>query len=317
VVFDARVQPSAISCIGLSWEGKMALEGEMTGLKRFGEMLMVHGREVILSLALLVAGLLVAKILVKLLRRVLDRFMKNKAMVATIANTVFVLLAVVVIVVTLGEAGMESILIRRLVIGAALVITGVMLLVRPLIPTLPFKVGNMVQLGGLLGKVEAITLINTRVKSFDGRTYFIPNQKILADTVVNYHFTPDRRISLSVTIRYSDDLLKAKKILTEIMTADPKIKEKPAPKVYLVNLGDNGVELSARCWVDNAKYWAVRCALLEKIKLRFDEEGIVIPFPQRDVHLERLGPGPEKQTEPEEAAAVWCTDREGPGLGHS
>jgi small conductance mechanosensitive channel len=276
----------------------MALEGEMAGLKRFGNMVILHGREVLFSLALLVAGLLAAKIAVKYLRRVLDRFMANKAMVATICNAVFVLLAVLVIVVALGEAGMESLVIRRLVIGAALVVTGIILLVRPLIPTLPFKVGNMVQLGGLLGKVEAITLINTRLKSFDGKTYFIPNQKILNETVVNYHFTPDRRISLSVTIRYSDDLPKAKKIVMEIMTADPKVKEKPAPKVYLVNLGDNGVELSARCWVENPKYWAVRCALLERIKLRFDEEGIVIPFPQRDVHLDKLGSVPEKQMEP-------------------
>jgi small conductance mechanosensitive channel len=282
----------------------MNLDGDMAGLKRFGDMVMLHGREVILSLALLVAGLLAAKFTVRLLRRILDRFMKNKAMVATICNTVFVVLAVIVCVITLEQAGMESIVIRRVLVGAALVITAVMLLVRPLIPTLPFKVGNMVQLGGLLGKVEAVTLINTRLKSFDGRTYFIPNQKILSETVVNYHFTPDRRISPSVSIRYSDDLLKAKKILTEIMAADPKIKEKPAPKVYLVNLGDNGVELSARCWVENPKYWAVRCGLLEKIKLRFDEEGIVIPFPQRDVHLYGVASGLEEDAGPNEAATA-------------
>jgi small conductance mechanosensitive channel len=282
----------------------MALEGEMAGLKSFGDMVMLHGREVILSLALLVAGLLAAKLAVRLLRRILGRFIAKKAMVATIANTTFVFLIVIVFVIVLEQAGMERIVIRRVLIGAALVITGVIILVRPLIPSLPFHVGHMVQLGGLVGKVEAITLIFTRLKSFDGRTYFIYNHKIWTDTVVNYHFTPDRRISLSVTIRYSDDLLKAKKILTEIMTADPKIKEKPAPKVYLVNLGDNGVELSARCWVENPKYWAVRCGLLEKIKLRFDQEGIVIPFPQREVHLDRPAPYPEKQTEPDEAAAV-------------
>jgi small conductance mechanosensitive channel len=282
----------------------MALEGEMAGLKRFGDMVMLHGREVIFSLALLVAGLLAAKIAVKLLRRILDRFVANKAMVATICNTIFVFLAVLVFVIALQQAGMESLLIRRILVMAALVITGVILLVRPLIPTLPFKVGNMVQLGGLLGKVEAITLINTRLKSFDGKTYFIPNQKILSDTVVNYHFTPDRQIRLSVSIRYSDDLLKAKKILTEIMTADPKVKEKPTPKVYLVNLGDNGVELSVRCWVENTKFWVVRCSLLEKIKLRFDQEGIVIPFPQRDVHFHGAARGLEEQMEPHEAATV-------------
>ena len=212
---------------------------------------MLHGRVLLFALVYLVAGLLAVKIAVKLLRRILDRFMANKAMVSTIVNTVFVLLAVIVFVVALEKAGARSIVVDRILAAAALVITAIILLVRPLIPTLPFKVGNMVQLGALVGKVEAITIIHTRLKSFDGKTYFIPNHKILSETVVNYHFTPDRRISLSVTIRYSDDLLKAERILAEIMTADSKIQAKPAPKVYLANLGDNGVELSVRCWVEN------------------------------------------------------------------
>jgi small conductance mechanosensitive channel len=276
----------------------MALEGDIVGLRKVGEIVMLHGRVLLFALVYLVAGLLAVKIAVKYLKRVLDRFMANKAMVATIVNTIFVLLAVIVFVVALEQAGARSIVVDRILAAAALVITACILLFRPLIPTLPFKVGNMVQLGALIGKVEAITLIHTRLKSFDGKTYFIPNHLILTGIVVNYHFTPERRISLSVSIRYSDDLLKAKKILTEILTADPKVQKKPAPKVYLVKLGDNGVELSARCWVENPKYWAVRCALLERIKLRFDQEGIVIPFPQMDVHLNGAAPGLEEQIAP-------------------
>ncbi len=282
----------------------MALEGDIVGLRKLGEIVMLHGRVLLLALVYLVAGLLAVKFAVNFLKRILDRFVAKKAIVATIANSVFVLLAVIVFVVALEQAGARSIVVDRLLAASALVITAGILLFRPLIPSLPFKVGNMVQLGALIGKVEAITLIHTRLKSFDGKTYFIPNHLILTGIVVNYHFTPDRRISLSVSIRYSDDLLKAKKILTELMTADPKVKEKPAPKVYLVNLGDNGVELSARCWVENPKYWAVRCALLEKIKLRFDQEGIVIPFPQMDVHLDGLAPGLEEQMKPHEPATA-------------
>jgi small conductance mechanosensitive channel len=282
----------------------MELPGGFAGLRRVGDMIILNGREVILSLALLVAGLLVAKIAVKLLRRILERFMANKAMVATICNTVFVLLAVVVFVVALEQAGVQGLVIRRVLLGAALVITAVMLLIRPLIPSLPFKVGNTVEAGGLVGKVEAITLITTRLKSFDGKTYFIPNRMIVNDIVVNYHVTPSRQVRLPVTIRYSDDLLKAKKILKEIMTDEPKVKEKPAPVVYVVNLGDNGVELSARGWVENLKYWPVRCALLEKIKLRFDQEGIVIPFPQRDVHLRAAASGLVEEAGPNEAATA-------------
>ncbi len=282
----------------------MNLATEFVGLRRMGDMVILHGREALFALLFLVVGLLVAKIVVKYLKRVLDRFMANKAMVATIGNTVFVLLSVIVFVVALEQAGMQGIVIRRILVGIALVISAVMLLIRPLIPSLPFKVGNLVEAGGLLGKVEAITLITTRLKSFEGKTYFIPNRMIVNDIVVNYHVTPSRQVRLPVTIRYSDDLLKAKKILKEIMTAEPKVKEKPAPVVYVVNLGDNGVELSARGWVENTKFWTVRCALLEKVKLRFDEEGIVIPFPQRDVHLQTVASGLEEQMKPHETETI-------------
>jgi len=268
--------------------------------RELGDAVILHGRQVLYALALLVVGLLVAKLFVRLLKRVLDRFMANKAQVATICNTIFVLLTVVVFTVSLEQMGWRSIVINRILIGLALAAAAVILLMRPLIPSLPFKAGNTVDLGGLLGKVEAITLLTTRLRSFDGKTYFIPNRMIINDIVVNYHFTPTRQVRLPVTIRYSDDLLKAKKVLAEIMTAEPKVAEKPAPKVYVVNLGDNGVELSARCWVENVKYWTVRCALLEKVKLRFDEEGIVIPFPQRDVHLDGKpdpSPGAREETE--------------------
>jgi small conductance mechanosensitive channel len=112
---------------------------------------------------------------------------------------------------------------------------------------------------------------------------------ILNDILTNYHFTPTRRIRAGVTISYRDDLQKAKKVLVEVFAGDPNVLEKPAPRVYVTELGDDGVELSARGWVENAKYLRIRSDLLEKIKLRFDQEGIKISFPQRDVHLDVSG----------------------------
>jgi small conductance mechanosensitive channel len=88
-----------------------------------------------------------------------------------------------------------------------------------------------------------------------------------------------------VRISYHDDLLKAKQLLKESRADDPRVLEKPGPNVYVTNLGDNGVELSARGWVENRNYLKARSDLLEKTKLRFDREAITIPFPQRHVHL--------------------------------
>jgi small conductance mechanosensitive channel len=151
---------------------------------------------------------------------------------------------------------------------------------------MPFKVGNTVKAGDLLGKVEAMTFLNTRLKTFDGKTFFVPNRQILNDIVINYHFTQTRRIKIDVNIRYDQDLLKAKRVLEAIMTEDARVKPKPGPMVYVLNLASNCVELGGRCWVANKDYWVARCDLLEKTKLRFDNEGIRFAFPQLDLHLD-------------------------------
>jgi small conductance mechanosensitive channel len=193
------------------------------------------------------------------------------------------------IVIVVGEAlryvGVEAIVIRRIFLAVALAAVGIVILVRPYLPTLPYKVGNMVEAGGLLGKVEATTMLNTRLKTFDGKIVFVPNRMILNDIVVNYHLTPERQIRLVIPIRYRDDLLKAKKVIADIMAEDPRILNNPAARVFVLNLAEMGVELGARPWVKNVDYWRTRGDLLEKIKLRLDQEGITIAVPQREVRL--------------------------------
>jgi small conductance mechanosensitive channel len=189
----------------------------------------------------------------------------------------------------LHYVGVPTIIIRRVLFACILAAVGLIVIFRPYVPSLPFKVGNTIAVGGLVGKVEAVTFLNTRLKTFDGKTIFVPNRMILNDVVNNYHFTGTRQIRISVTISYNDDLLKAKQLLKEILADDPRMLEKPVPSVYVTNLGDDGVGLSARGWVENRNYLKARSDLLEKIKLRFDQEGITIPFPQRHVHLNISG----------------------------
>jgi small conductance mechanosensitive channel len=192
----------------------------------------------------------------------------------------------------LEAAGMHTVIIRRILAAITLAAVGLIVLFRPYIPTLPFKVGNTIKTGDLFGKVEATTFLNTRLRTFEGLTVFVPNSKILNDYVINYHFTPTRRIKVDVGIRYDQDILKAKQVLEAIMIEDPRVKTKPRPVVYVLNLADSWVKLGGRCWVDNLKYWVTKCELVEKVKLRFDQEGITIAFPQRDVHLYHETPLP-------------------------
>lgn len=264
-------------------EGKM--EQDILEFGKFQEVVELYGLDLLLSLAMLVAGLIVAKLFHKYIKILLRRFISKESTVATVANIAFILILVYVVAVSLNNAGMHTIVIRRIIIALTLAVIAVIIVFRPLIPSLPFKVGQVVKAGDLLGKVESTSLINTRLRTFDGKTFFVPNHIIIKDVVLNYHFTPTRRIKLNMGIRYDQDLMKAKQVLEAVMVEDPRVKVTPRPAVWVLNLANGCVELGGRCWVDNIKFWRARCELLEKIKLRFDAEGIVIAHPQRDVHI--------------------------------
>jgi small conductance mechanosensitive channel len=265
------------------------MERTLVKLTRIGDVMTLYGQEVVLALAILVAGLIATRMFIKLLRRILQRFTTNQSLISMVSTSLHVVLVVLAVTAALHYVGVPTIIIRRVLFACILAAVGLIVIFRPYVPSLPFKVGNTIAVGGLVGKVEAVTFLNTRLKTFDGKTIFVPNRMILNDVVNNYHFTGTRQIRISVTISYNDDLLKAKQLLKEILADDPRMLEKPVPSVYVTNLGDDGVGLSARGWVENRNYLKARSDLLEKIKLRFDQEGITIPFPQRHVHLNISG----------------------------
>jgi len=268
-----------------------------------GDLIASQGQTFVIALVILVVGLIVIKQVSKLLRLILERLALKPQTVSTVSNIICIILLVLIIAGALEQAGMATIVIRRILIGIGLAAAGVIAVLRPLIPTLPFKVGNTVKFGDLLGKVEATTILNTRIRTFDGKTVFVPNSKVLNDYVINYHFTKTRRIKVDVGIRYDQDLLKAKQVLETIMIEDPRVLLKPArPTVYVLNMADSCVQLGGRCWVDNVKYWTTRCELTEKTKLRFDQEGITIAFPQLDVHHYHGNASPEFPGEEDLAA---------------
>lgn len=254
-------------------------------IERLGDLLTNYGWDLIWGLAALVVGLLVVRLFVNLLRRGLAHVHLKPAWRATLVSIISVLLYAVVLTMAAGLIGYKSENIFKLLIALTLAAIAVILLFRPYIPSLPFKEGNTIKSGDLLGKVEAITFLNTRMRTFDGRTVWIPNTKIYKDYLINYHYTPNRRIHLDLRIRYDQDVLRAKQVLEAVMIADPRVLKSPRPVVYLTHLKADCVAIGGRCWVENIKYWRARCDLLEKIKLRFDQEGLVFALPQQDVHL--------------------------------
>jgi len=260
------------------------MEDQVTKLEVIRDLMLNSGRELILALIILIIGIMLVKWVTNCLRKFLSKYISNPTIVSIVSNSVGVLLLMVVILTASVQAGMSPKPVMRLLTIICLTAIGIIALFRPLLPTLPFKVGQTVKFGNLLGVVEATTVLNTRLRTFDGKTFYVPNRQILDDIVINYHHTVSRRIKINVGIRYDQDLIKAKQILEEIMIGDPRVLPKPSPVVWVLDLTSNCIELGARCWAPNQKFWLAKCDLTEKIKFRFDSEGIVIAYPQMDVH---------------------------------
>jgi small conductance mechanosensitive channel len=154
----------------------------------------------------------------------------------------------------------------------------------------PYDVGDMLEVNGTLGKVNRMNLVSTTVLTLDNQTLVIPNKKMWGDVIKNVTAQDMRRIDMVFGISYSADIPKAERVLSDILVQHKKILEDPEPIVRVHNLGDSSVDFAVRPWVAIDDYLDVYWDVTRAVKMRFDEEGISIPFPQRDVHIyeERL-----------------------------
>jgi len=151
----------------------------------------------------------------------------------------------------------------------------------------PFKKGDFIDAGGAMGTVDAISIFTTIMTTPDNKEIIIPNRSIIGGNITNYSARPTRRVDMVFGISYDDDLKKAKAILQEIIAADSRVLSEPAPVVTLGELADSSVNFLVRPWVNATDYWGVMWDTTEQVKLRFDAEGISIPFPQMDIHLQK------------------------------
>lgn len=161
----------------------------------------------------------------------------------------------------------------------------------------PFQVGDLVTINGVTGKVEMVSIFQTRMRGADNQVITLPNSLITNDSIIN--LTPDtmRRVELVIGIGYQDDIDQARSIAMEIMQADARVLKDPQPTVFVYELAESSVNLGIRCHVGNADYFATKCELTEAIKKRFDRDGVSIPFPQRDLHIIDGGKSnPDKST---------------------
>jgi len=251
-----------------------------------------YGLRVVGSVAILVLGLIGAKLVTGLFRKIMRKANVDDTLVSFGGNLLQFMLILFVIIAMLSKLGVQTTSLIAMLGAASLAVglslqsnlanlaAGVLILIFR-----PMRLGESVEIGGVLGTVEEITILVTKLRLFDGKLAIMPNTKVFSDKLINYTAADPRRVDLVIGIGYEDDIPKAKAILQRLLEEDPRVLADPAPKVLVTELADSSVNFAVRPWTRNADWWAVYCDLTEKIKLTFDAEGINIPFPQRDVHL--------------------------------
>ena len=151
----------------------------------------------------------------------------------------------------------------------------------------PFSVGDTIEsrADDVTGTVTEIGLIHTKLRTVDNKQIYVPNGVLIASTVINYTGAGKRRLDITFQVAYPEDFRKAQSIIAGIVEAHPMALKEPAPVIRVAALGASGVDIICRIWVEKDNYEALKFDLLENVKLKFDEQGVEIPFPQMDVHI--------------------------------
>lgn len=261
----------------------------------FQDYIVVYGLNIFFALAIFIIGKWVASGITNLAEKLMLKSKVDQVLVDFVGGIIKSVLVLFVIIASLGELGVDTTSLVALIGAAGLAIglslqsslqnfaSGVML-----ITFRPFTAGDFVEAGGVAGVVEKISVFNTIIRTGDNKEMIVPNGVIYGGVIINYSAKDTRRIDMVFGIGYDDDIKKAKEIMSDIMDKDERILKDPAPLVAVSELADSSVNFVVRPWVNSADYWAVKFDLTETIKLAFDEASISIPYPQMDLHLNKV-----------------------------
>ena len=259
---------------------------------------------------IVIVGRTVVSWLVKLSRKIMVRANIDPILINFSSSIINILLLLFVLITALDQLGVNTTSMIAVLGAAGLAVglalkdslqnfaAGVMLIMYR-----PFRIGHFVEVAGVLGIVEQITIFNTVMRTPDNREVIVPNGNIYAGVITNYSARDTRRIDMVFGIGYDDDLLKAKQIITDIVTGHELVLNDPEPIIRVAELGDSSITFNVWPWVNASDLATVRADLIETIKLAFDANGISIPYPQMDVHFNNVDAANESsQTKKDESA---------------
>lgn len=253
-----------------------------------------YGLKILGALLIFFIGKWVARKIITLMRRGMERAGVDQTLISFASNALYVVLIIMIIVAAISNVGVETTSFMAifgaagLAIGLALKDTlanvGAAVLI---IFFRPFKVGDFIEASGVMGNVKSINLFSTTLTTTDNRSIIIPNGALIAGNIINYTGNQTRRIDMTFQIDYKDDLKVAKEVVMNVLQSHEKVLKEPEPIVAVGALERDGVQLIVRPWVAVEDYWNVSFEVTESIKLEFDKHNITVPFPQMDLHVKK------------------------------
>jgi small conductance mechanosensitive channel len=255
------------------------------------------GIKIVLALVIYIIGKWIAKRIMHVISKLMERAELDVTLVSFLANIVYAFLLAAVILAALDTLGVPITSLLAVLGAAGLAIglalkdslgnfaAGVMLVMFR-----PFKKGDFVEAGGVSGTVSEVRIFSTILTTPDNKVVIIPNGQIGAGTITNYSANDQRRVDMVFGVGYDDDLKVARKVLTDLCANHPLVLDDPETKIFVANLGDSSVDFAVRPWAKTADYWTVYGDLLEQGKAALEEAGCSIPYPQSDVHLHAVNP---------------------------
>jgi small conductance mechanosensitive channel len=258
------------------------------------EYLLPWSINIAMAIVIFIVGRLVTKVFIALLGKIMRRAKVEKILINFVLSIVSGLLTLFVIVAAIDRLGVNTTSLVALVGAAGLAIglalqgslqnfaAGVMLIIFH-----PFKNGDFIEAASTTGTVEHINIFSTILRTPDNKEVIVPNGDIYSGVITNYSARSTRRIDMEFGIGYEDDIHKAREVLKNILDADSRVLSDPAPQIVVAALADSSVNFAVRPWVKSSDFWNVKCDVTEKVKLEFDAQGISIPYPQMDVHINK------------------------------
>jgi small conductance mechanosensitive channel len=254
------------------------------------DFVVLYGMKLVVAIFILAVGLWVIKRLGNFLRNLMVRKDVDVSLRPFLSSIINVVLWVVLIVVVISQIGVEMTSFIAILGSAGLAIGlalqgslsnfagGVLILTIK-----PFRVGDFIDAQGQSGTVHLINIFNTVLKTGDNKTIYLPNGPLASSVVVNYSVENTRRVELLFTVSVNNDIGKVRQIILQLINEDSRVLQEPAPVIVVTNFAEHAITISTRIWCNRPDYWPLFWEMTEKAKTTFEQNGISLPVPKREV----------------------------------